>query len=230
MGCGKFVSLWTLGCAFVWKRPGKNQQIACFGGGYRHRASKVVPSEGRTEAHSVLDRCKPVYAGCSEVIGRRSRDFSLYHQIEWQLGCVNKRRQFPRGTHIIAVGAKLSSQSARQPDWQNRIVLYDQAACIPCFPQSECFPRRNTRRWPTIRLTNIGTTMGQIIRRLGVKNQVNATLVVALQPVTVTGIHLGRGISKFYLSDKTGACDDWRVASNRGATDVAALVTEYCRE
>jgi hypothetical protein len=50
--------------------------------------------------------------------------------------------------------------------------------------------------------------MGQIIRRLGVKNQVNATLVVALQPVTVTGIHLGRGISKFYLSDKTGACDD----------------------
>jgi lipoprotein NlpI len=26
------------------------------------------------------------------------------------------------------------------------------------------------------------------------------------------GIHLGRGISKFYLGDKAGACDDWHLA------------------
>jgi tetratricopeptide (TPR) repeat protein len=44
------------------------------------------------------------------------------------------------------------------------------------------------------------------------------------------GVHLGRGISKFYLGDKTGACEDWRTASARGATDAAALVTEYCKE
>ena len=44
------------------------------------------------------------------------------------------------------------------------------------------------------------------------------------------GIHLGRGISKFYLGDKTGACEDWRMASARGATDAAALITEYCKE
>jgi tetratricopeptide (TPR) repeat protein len=44
------------------------------------------------------------------------------------------------------------------------------------------------------------------------------------------GIHLGRGISKFYLNDKTGACEDWRMASARGTTDAAALITEYCKE
>ena len=44
------------------------------------------------------------------------------------------------------------------------------------------------------------------------------------------GIHLGRGISKFYLGDKTGACEDWRMASARGATDAAALIAEYCKE
>jgi tetratricopeptide (TPR) repeat protein len=44
------------------------------------------------------------------------------------------------------------------------------------------------------------------------------------------GIHLGRGISKFYLNDKTGACKDWRMASARGTTDAAALITEYCKE
>ena len=44
------------------------------------------------------------------------------------------------------------------------------------------------------------------------------------------GILLGRGISKFYLGDKTGACEDWRMASARGATDTAALITEYCKE
>jgi len=44
------------------------------------------------------------------------------------------------------------------------------------------------------------------------------------------GILLGRGISKFYLGDKTGACEDWRTASARGATDAAALITEYCKE
>jgi tetratricopeptide (TPR) repeat protein len=43
------------------------------------------------------------------------------------------------------------------------------------------------------------------------------------------GIHLGRGISKFYLGDKTGACEDWRIASARGATNAAALLTEYCK-
>ena len=44
------------------------------------------------------------------------------------------------------------------------------------------------------------------------------------------GIHLGRGISKLYLGDKTGACEDWQMASARGATDAAALITEYCKE
>ena len=44
------------------------------------------------------------------------------------------------------------------------------------------------------------------------------------------GIHLGRGISKFYLGDKTGACHDWQMASARGATDAAALITEFCKD
>ena len=44
------------------------------------------------------------------------------------------------------------------------------------------------------------------------------------------GVYLGRGISKFYMGDKTGACGDWRTASVRGATDAAALITEYCKE
>lgn len=44
------------------------------------------------------------------------------------------------------------------------------------------------------------------------------------------GIRLGRGISKFYLGDKTGACEDWRTASARGATNAAQLITEYCKE
>jgi tetratricopeptide (TPR) repeat protein len=43
------------------------------------------------------------------------------------------------------------------------------------------------------------------------------------------GVYLGRGISKFYLGDKSGACEDWRTASVRGATDAAALITEYCK-
>jgi Flp pilus assembly protein TadD len=42
------------------------------------------------------------------------------------------------------------------------------------------------------------------------------------------GVFLGRGISKFYLGDKTGACEDWRTASARGINDAAALITEYC--
>src|SRR5436190_2433052 len=44
------------------------------------------------------------------------------------------------------------------------------------------------------------------------------------------GVYLGRGISKLYLGDKTGACHDWQMASARGATDAAALITEYCKE
>jgi len=44
------------------------------------------------------------------------------------------------------------------------------------------------------------------------------------------GVHLGRGISKFYMGDKTGACDDWRTASAGGANDAAALITDYCKE
>jgi tetratricopeptide (TPR) repeat protein len=43
-------------------------------------------------------------------------------------------------------------------------------------------------------------------------------------------VHLGRGISKFYLGDKTGACEDWRTASDGGATNAAALITEYCKD
>jgi tetratricopeptide (TPR) repeat protein len=42
------------------------------------------------------------------------------------------------------------------------------------------------------------------------------------------GVLLGRGISKFYLGDKTGACEDWRTASSGGVSDAAALITEYC--
>ncbi len=51
-----------------------------------------------------------------------------------------------------------------------------------------------------------------------------------LNPGKNTGaIYVGRGISKFYLSDKTGACEDWRTASAGGATNAAALITEYCK-
>ena len=42
-------------------------------------------------------------------------------------------------------------------------------------------------------------------------------------------VHLGRGISKFYLGDKTGACEDWRTASAGGVNDAAALINEYCK-
>ena len=45
-----------------------------------------------------------------------------------------------------------------------------------------------------------------------------------------SGVYLGRGISKLYLGDKTGACKDWQMASARGATNAAALITEYCKE
>ena len=44
------------------------------------------------------------------------------------------------------------------------------------------------------------------------------------------GIYLGRGISKLYLGDKTGACEDWRTASAGGVNDAARLITEYCKE
>ena len=47
---------------------------------------------------------------------------------------------------------------------------------------------------------------------------------------TNAGIYLGRGISKLYLGDKPGACEDWRTASAGGAADAAALITEYCKE
>ena len=43
------------------------------------------------------------------------------------------------------------------------------------------------------------------------------------------GVLLGRGISKFYVSDNTGSCEDWRTASADGATDAAALISEYCK-
>jgi tetratricopeptide (TPR) repeat protein len=43
-------------------------------------------------------------------------------------------------------------------------------------------------------------------------------------------IHLGRGISKFYLGGKTGACEDWRTASARSAINAAELIIEYCKE
>ena len=39
---------------------------------------------------------------------------------------------------------------------------------------------------------------------------------------------MGFGISKLYLGDKTGACEDWRMASARGAADAAELIAEYC--
>jgi tetratricopeptide (TPR) repeat protein len=45
---------------------------------------------------------------------------------------------------------------------------------------------------------------------------------------TNAGIYLGRGISKLYLGDKKGACEDWRTASAGGVSDAGALITEYC--
>ena len=45
---------------------------------------------------------------------------------------------------------------------------------------------------------------------------------------TNAGIYLGRGISKLYLGDKTGACEDWRTASAGGVSDAAALINENC--
>jgi len=44
------------------------------------------------------------------------------------------------------------------------------------------------------------------------------------------GIHLGRGFSKFYLGDKTGACEDWMLGSAHGVSNAAELSTEYCKE
>ena len=36
------------------------------------------------------------------------------------------------------------------------------------------------------------------------------------------------GISRFYLGDKSGACEDWRMASALGAANAAELIAEYC--
>jgi tetratricopeptide (TPR) repeat protein len=41
-------------------------------------------------------------------------------------------------------------------------------------------------------------------------------------------IYVGRGISKLYLGDNAGACQDWRMASARGAANAAELIAEYC--
>jgi tetratricopeptide (TPR) repeat protein len=43
-------------------------------------------------------------------------------------------------------------------------------------------------------------------------------------------IYVGRGISKLFLGDKAGACEDWRMASALGVTNAAALIAEYCKE
>ena len=43
------------------------------------------------------------------------------------------------------------------------------------------------------------------------------------------GIYLGRGISRLYLDDKTGACEDWRTASAGGVNDAATLINENCK-
>jgi tetratricopeptide (TPR) repeat protein len=46
---------------------------------------------------------------------------------------------------------------------------------------------------------------------------------------TNAGIYLGRGISKLYLGDKTGACEDWQTASAGGVNDAATLINENCK-
>lgn len=43
-------------------------------------------------------------------------------------------------------------------------------------------------------------------------------------------IYVGRGISKLFLGDNAGACEDWRIASDLAAANAASLIAEYCKD
>ena len=51
-----------------------------------------------------------------------------------------------------------------------------------------------------------------------------------LNPGKNTGaIYVGRGISKLYLSDNAGACEDWHTALDLSAANASQLIAEYCK-
>jgi tetratricopeptide (TPR) repeat protein len=43
-------------------------------------------------------------------------------------------------------------------------------------------------------------------------------------------IYVGRGISKLFLGDNAGACEDWHTASDLAAANAATLIAEYCKK
>lgn len=43
-------------------------------------------------------------------------------------------------------------------------------------------------------------------------------------------IYVGRGISKLFLGDNAGACEDWHTASDLAAANAAKLIAEYCKK
>jgi protein O-mannosyl-transferase len=43
-------------------------------------------------------------------------------------------------------------------------------------------------------------------------------------------IYVGRGISKLFLGDNAGACEDWHTASDLAAANAARLIAEYCKD
>ena len=43
-------------------------------------------------------------------------------------------------------------------------------------------------------------------------------------------IYVGRGVSKLFLGDKAGACEDWHTVSDLAAVNAAKLIAEYCKE
>lgn len=43
-------------------------------------------------------------------------------------------------------------------------------------------------------------------------------------------IYVGRGISKLYMGDNAGACDDWRMASDLSAANATQLIAENCKK
>ncbi|MDY0215519.1 MAG: tetratricopeptide repeat protein [Bacteroidales bacterium] len=76
---------------------------------------------------------------------------------------------------------------------------------------------------------NILAFRGQAKHQLGRLKEaiVDYNLVLELEPNYAEVFHL-RGLAKYELNDKTGACEDWEKANIIGYSGVIDLIIEYC--